>query len=458
LSKIAPWGGFTLVFGLLGGCFASEIPCDTDQDCPEGMACSIGLAICVEPEEITQDPPGPSEGCNSVQVVRDDFEDGERGVPWGPVPDFVDSNVQVVEVGGALVFLPDEDPNNPVFGEYRTSFAYNLKNAAVAVHVPEVLNDLGNDTAVTYLDLYLDDNHLISMWVNRGEIGYLIRDGNQEYENAAPYVPESDVHWKISEFNDEVIFETSPDGEDWTQRWKAPLPSFAEAIHVILGVWATQHQTGLGQSKFEHVNMNLEPAQYCPTSVVREDFETASTDEIFAIQNWNVDECAAIVGNGVLTINAQVNTGQECRFETRHAYAVKDQSTLVELVSMPDLPNVQAGIFWWSAEQPQVDFVVDNQDEVWLFVRGELNPNNSESDPSPIPSPRWLSLSLDGTQLNAELSADGVSWSLFQGFSITEPFDAARIGVGIRGDGDLPGSTAGQAVFDNLGIPRGEAQ
>jgi hypothetical protein len=395
--------------------------------------------------------PFPGDGgsplCSALQVIRDDFEDNVRGPVWASWSN--EDNGSVVETSGALVLAPDPAPAGDVNLNYKTVFEYNLTDSGITAHVNQSLNNVAG-TAETFLTLQGQGSNHISIYVDRGDLHFFVREaGQSDVHQQIAYNATDHAHWRIWEGAGQINFDTSPNGATWSNRASSSTPYFSDLVQVIVGVWASSGLSGLGQAHFESISLDLEPAVHCPVSSRIENFSSTVLNGEWFTKSQGFG-CTRSVSGGQLELDFNLPQDGYCLLSTPRGFSFTDDTLIVELVAAPSDPRASAGVALWSDEGLHIEYVVHG-DDVNLYV--ERPPQNPVAMQDPGASGvRYLKLRHDAGILYASWSADGNAFNEWAQFSIPDASRPMEITLGTWAEGTFGGSVTGSATFDNLNI------
>ena len=193
----------------------------------------------------------PDEGWCAASEMKDDFNDGLRARAWGRA--YSSSGCTLSETDGVLSVTGTGDPDS--WCGYNTGKRYDLRGSAVSV---EVLGALAGDTASTFLKVVpFNETKAVQFVLEDDSLVISTRDGSWNALARIDYDPVAHRWWRLREQRDAVIWETSPNGSDWTL--VAQIPAFLDLSAVTLeigaGTWANSEPPQLGEARFDNLNI-----------------------------------------------------------------------------------------------------------------------------------------------------------------------------------------------------------
>jgi hypothetical protein len=115
----------------------------------------------------------------------------------------------------------------------------------------------GDTQAFLYAQHTIDNR--VGFYVLNGQLRFAIDDSNgADSREDIPFDHEEHRWWRLRREEDSLVWETAPDGSDWTLRRQAALPSFdLTAMPINIGGGATTSAPPAGSIAFD--NFNLPP-------------------------------------------------------------------------------------------------------------------------------------------------------------------------------------------------------
>lgn len=192
---------------------------------------------------------GPTVGavCKTASFV-DDFDDGVTSdwYNW-----FEESECFIEEVGGAVtVFVAaGADGDDCGFG---SSYAYDLEDSSVSVKI-----DMTSPEAEAFLvAAEVDDDFGVGIHVEDGSVHAELADSGSTFDiGSLAYDPQA-MRWvRIREENDELFWETSPDGVTYEPFAQAPTPFDASFMEIVIGGGASGVASGAFTITLDDLNV-----------------------------------------------------------------------------------------------------------------------------------------------------------------------------------------------------------
>jgi hypothetical protein len=187
--------------------------------------------------------------CPVAELV-DDFADGAPGHLWDP---FIDTICIVGESAGAVVV---EMAEGTAGCGYASSTAYDVTGQGVWTRVLEVVQ--GGFTALT-LDTgaSAQDSLIIGVATGMLVVGAYV-GGTMQVELRGAYDPAAHAYWRLREAGGMVVYETAPDGQDWTSQLTRPAPPWLAAARVRLAA-GSLGMAATGQARFDEIRGVAQP-------------------------------------------------------------------------------------------------------------------------------------------------------------------------------------------------------
>lgn len=307
--------------------------------------------------------------------------------------------VDLPPVGGAvtvdagdLVLTSSPNPDNNTRVSSDTTFDLTLTPLVV-----EVSKVGGEFTEIALYDYTGKD---VYFGVTNGD---LFVHANDRFLARRPYVAQQDRWWRVRSEDNLMIFETSPDGSNWTLFTQDLSPLQLQWTGVVLQIGSAGR---VDTARISTINPNPSPlARWCAVSTWRDDFRDGQL-EIEADTSRN--NCAASEAEGLLTFTT--GTGEAyCGHYSRRPLDLRD-STVTLLVTPAAAPAYTSVTFVSAKDRQRIQ--LEAQGDLDFDVRS--NGVNLYSGGGPLPStgPQYWRLSLAGPQLRIETSLDGQTWEL----------------------------------------------
>jgi hypothetical protein len=187
----------------------------------------------------------PSQGWCPATDFTDDFDDNDRGLDWN----YWDTNCVAAIQSGRVRFAPDSDLTADCGFELTT--AWDLRGESIHIEIPQVVTATD---ATTYFSITDYNGSQASFNIQNGGLGLWLCDPNCSM-SAITYSP-TDHRWlRYRDDGGELLFETSPDGTNWTERLRRT-PGFGLGqISVTMGVAAPTASSAPGETLIDNYNV-----------------------------------------------------------------------------------------------------------------------------------------------------------------------------------------------------------
>jgi len=238
------------LLALVGACsFSADFSgkrfrCEIDRDCPDGITCGAdGLCGAF---------PGGDGGGGGACVDGDmpeTFAGGAACEPWGSA---TTDGAMTVEQGGSLVVAPE--PNMAItFGGCVSHEAVDL-SGGVFVEVSGTL-PASAPSAYTVFNLYNPVDgaspFAMNMVVHAGTLTAYLDDVSRM---DATYDAVTMRWWRMRPAGGDILFETAPDGLDWSLLVAVPAQPIDAAV-VNVGAGTNEAEPAPGAARFGGVNV-----------------------------------------------------------------------------------------------------------------------------------------------------------------------------------------------------------
>ena len=161
-------------------------------------------------------------GCSTVPQLTDDFEDGVMAAVWMT---YADTGAIVEEADGVLRVRYSGAAE--AWGGYITAEPHDLRGGWLAADVAQV-------GGFTILELNAGDTKVQTYAEGEAIFCTVMIDGETVSEFQTEYLPDRHVHWRMREEDGSIHWETSPDGDGWSQLVAYPTPIASDAVTLLL--------------------------------------------------------------------------------------------------------------------------------------------------------------------------------------------------------------------------------
>ncbi|HUS69121.1 MAG TPA: hypothetical protein VMZ28_31510 [Kofleriaceae bacterium] len=218
--------------------------CEIDRDCPDGVTCGAD-GLCGVP---AAGDDGGAGACVDGDMPET-FAGGPPCEPWGSA---TADGATTTEEDGALVVAPAPDMAI-TFGGCVTHEGVDFA-AGVFTEVSQVL-PADAPSAYTSFNLYSTvvgtSPFALSMTVHAGTLTAYLDDVNRQ---DVTYDPQLMRWWRVRPAGDDILFETAPDGLEWSLLVAVPSPPFDLPV-VNVGAGTSDAEASPGSARFEGVNV-----------------------------------------------------------------------------------------------------------------------------------------------------------------------------------------------------------
>lgn len=160
--------------------------------------------------------------CPPVAALSDDFEDGVRDPAWNT---YSDPGAAVEEADGVLRVI--YSGVEVAWAGYITSEPHDLRGGWLAAEISQV-------GGYTILELNAGDTKVQTYAYGSTIYGTVMVAGDTLSEFETDYLPADQLHWRMREEDGTIHWETSPDGDAWSEMDSHPTPIAAEAVNLLV--------------------------------------------------------------------------------------------------------------------------------------------------------------------------------------------------------------------------------
>jgi len=391
-------------------------------------------------------PPVDDQSCGRIDILADDFEDGEGQPQWGGYS----SGGGASEAGGQLELTSGTSTSH--YGGFITDRYYDFREGSVAVEVTAVpdpatpsrleLHVRRNDSQA--LVIRESGNELsFHKSVNGGaELGRIAFDANEHR------------WWRIRHEGQAVYWEVSPDGSSWSVIVEEQLDGLFDLdyVQVRLVLYSAGADPGTTASFDNVVTTGPGDGTWCDASVLKDDF---SDDE--ALDQWlhrrGSGGISAVRHNGQLTMSpvAGLEDGSYYAYIPSRLHDLSNSAISLEVIEVPKPPFT----VYLRAAQGADSIRMALSEGILSCSYSQEDGDTTVVEETFVPAThRWWRIRVDGENaIHWEASTNGVAWS---SVALTSPnpiedLTAADLRFGI----DIPAmheEPAGHARFDNFNV------
>ncbi|MBW2455073.1 MAG: hypothetical protein JRI68_11210 [Deltaproteobacteria bacterium] len=388
--------------------------------------------------------PATGDNCGRIDVLSDDFEDGEGEPQW----DGYSSGGDATESGGQLQLTSGAASTH--YGSFISERYYDFREGSVAVEVTS-LPDLATPARLELHVRRSDHQALVTRVsgnvlsfhksVNGGaEIGSIAFDAGEHR------------WWRIRQADDSVFWETSANGSAWSVQAEEQLDGLFDLdyVQVRLVLYSAGADPATTASFDNVTTTGPGDGSWCPASVLRDDF---SDDELADqwLHRHGSGGISAVRLNGQLTISpvAELDEDSYYSYIPSRLYDLTDSAVSLEVIELPKPPATT-----FLRVSQGTDSIEMSLSEGMLTCSYGLEEGGTTVVEEPfVPAAhRWWRIRLAGNAIHWEASRDGVSWSDV-GLTSPNPIEdltAADLRFGITIGLENPGP--GHARFDNFNV------
>jgi hypothetical protein len=421
--------------------------CRDGETCPGGYACiDFECVPSAADGAASSDGPGqdaaPALRCNSVTLLADDFEDGERADAWAG--SFMDSGTILSEASGQLTVGLASGMSGQHAAAYGSRDWYDLRDGRVSVEAVSVPNPTTSAFMSLTASFGTDDELEI------GVVGDVLRcrtiaAGVETILRTRSYNPNPHRFWAIRESGGTVTFETSGSGDSWDVQAEAPAPFDVAFVRLELQAGTSEATASPGQAVFDSFNGGEATGALCPASSLIDDFEDGLRAHAWE-RGYVSPGCTLTESDGQVAITPSATTTGACGYESSARYDLRDDSVTL------DVAEVTAGAaqtFLGVEDLSGAEALVVVESGMLIARAGTST--NVAAVPYDAAAHRVWRIRTEGTTLHWEASANG---ELFTEIAAAEaPIDASSVLINVGAGTYVVTASPGQARFAGLNVP-----
>lgn len=289
------------------GCSAGEPPegefqCFDDPRCPEGRTCLAGVCVA----EGTIAPP-----CATVDQLATSFDQ----MPPGTVLETKMGGVAGIGQGSLNLETPSAE--RFAYTRLRWLAARDLRDRPLIVEVPAI----GGSAT----ELVLDDLSTFDVDKRGAYVG--VHGGGDTIEvyahenpvDARPYQPVNHRWWRVSAQGASLVYDTSPNGENWSRLTSHPTTLALD--FVLVSIRAAHHNQAIGGiAKIASVNDGRDASQpFCKTDTIQDSFDDGRAAPLWRSMSSG---CTTSEG-GKLAFAVAGDTAAVCRYATTRPFDLR---------------------------------------------------------------------------------------------------------------------------------------
>lgn len=395
---------------------------------------------------LAEDAGAPVTGdhCGRIDILSDDFEDGEEAPQW----DGYSSGGDAIESGGQLQLI--SGVGDYYHGGIQTDRYYDFRDGSVAVEVTSV----PDPASPSRLELQVrrDDSAVLAMRESGNELSF-----HKSINGAAEIgriAFDADEHrwWRIRHAGESVVWETSPNGSTWSVQAEEQRDGLFDLNYIRVRL--TLYSAGADpatMASFDNVTTTGPGAgTWCPASLLRDDFgDDELADQWLA--HYGSSGISAVRYKGQLTISpvAGLDNDSYYYYVASRRHDLTDSAISLEVIELPK-PPARAFL---RASQGSNSIEMDVSEGNLTCSYGLEDGDTTVVEQPFVPADhRWWRIRLVGNAIHWDSSQDGVSWSDV-GLTSPNPIEdltAADLRFGITIEEQNP--DPGHARFDNVNV------
>lgn len=185
-----------------------------------------------------------------METLVDDFEDPARARVWSE--SYESAHCSLDETDGELQISLDGEEG--VDCGYVSSKAFDLSESSFAVEVVELPTDVPSHYAFFRSEIDWRDGFDIVLVDTELRFESEV-DSTTSIHAVVVYDPEVHRYWRIRGEGGDVVWETSPDGSDWTVHHRRAAPFPLSKLRAVLGAGNGETEPNAGVARFDNLNV-----------------------------------------------------------------------------------------------------------------------------------------------------------------------------------------------------------
>ncbi len=382
--------------------------------------------------------------CGRIDVLADDFEDGDYDDLW----DGYSSSGEAVQSGGELQLTSGVSTN---YGGVLSDRFFDFREGSVAVEVTSVTDPA---TPVrTELQVRRSDSKILVMRQQGNALVFLKSvNGGAELGRVAWDATEQ-RWWRIRHHEESVFWETSPDGAVWSTHLEEKLDGLFDLdyVRVRLAIYANG-ATVASTASFDNVTTTGPgDGTWCPSHMLSDDFsDDELADQWLFVQSYG--GLSGVRHNGELVVSLVPDLEDESYYNQIPS-RLHDLTANVMSLEVAEVPEAPAVVYLRASQGPNaIDMRLTDDLLTCSYVLEEEGTTTVVEEPYSPADHRWWRIRLGGGAINWEASADGLAWS---SVALTSPnpisdLSKADLRFGVTAPADYP--EMAHARLDNFNV------
>lgn len=358
----------------------------------------------------------------------------------------------IAESNGELVYDLSSDGTQSA-AYIHSEYYYDFRNDFASV---EVLATPGvGKAAEAFLDVSLDEANYVEIYQKDDMLnfGYERTDTYNKIKSI-PYDPVAHRFWQMRESDGVVIYETSPDGQTWTNQLEMPEAALfpLDLVRIYVGGIGDAGTMGPRQARFDKLSGGGPAKQkYCPMHSYTDDFNDGMEDRQWT-RSWEDKPGMLLEEGGQFVVHYPPDVEAYAGLVSARAFDLTNSSLVLEVTAAPQT-MVQGHL--------GIDLNGPGDNDVEMFIEEGFLKFGIENFGmfkelggvayAPLEH-RWLRIREASNSLFWESAPDGKTWrTLLEVSPLPVPVDV--LDVEIHGGTWTPQMNPGEARADNLNLP-----
>jgi hypothetical protein len=384
--------------------------------------------------------------CGGVGVLTDDFSDGIIDDRFS-----VDDDGAVFERDGELVLAPHLDTGGCFTATIQSVHAFDLTGRVLGLE----LRALPEPSLETSLQIRLrgEGNNSLAISIDNENVSYdkTVNDESQTLASQR-YAAADHRFFRFREAQGTVYWETSSDGQEWTERAKADVSTLFDVRYVSLALDAPGNSLGTpAEVRIDNLG-GSETESCCAMGTFSDDFEDGVKSGAWTDPDCS-EGCTASESGGQLAFNLDAAVSSYCSWTTSSAYDLRGSAVSIELTSPPD-PSSDGQLLFRAVRDSgnYLEFRVKHGElHCAQVLDGECGDDLAFTQFSATDH-RWLRFREQDGTIHFESSPDGVAWNPHT--SSIEPFDLDAMQVMLEASSSAEQLSPLELRVDNLNLAR----
>jgi hypothetical protein len=208
---------------------------------------------------VISEPSTPARTTKSTVVLSDYFSNkAVSSQKWKPGSltagsSFTDEGIEIAEEDGKLQVKPRSGVSTRSYNGYVTTSTWDMTAAHARVEVLQITEG----TANTIFAVGSDSNNWYGFVIEGGKLYMQSKIGGKKNSTDIPYSATQHRFWRLRHeaTDNQILWETSPDGENWTVRRRLTPQLSLTDLYIYLGAGTYLNESNPGTAVFDNFRL-----------------------------------------------------------------------------------------------------------------------------------------------------------------------------------------------------------